>query len=96
MEIKQICTSLETFDWTSANPYLFGKWKAIFAGINRCNSVLNVIGQVEGADFSAKEGEARFLRAHFNFELQKMFGECTFYLSREFSELQNSINQTQW
>ena len=69
---------LETFDWTSANPYLFGKWKAIFAGINRCNSVMNVIGKIEGTDFSAKEAEARFLRAHYNFELQKMFVNVPF------------------
>jgi len=82
---------LETFDWTSSNPYIFGKWKAIFAGINRCNAVLNVIGKVEGADLVGKEAEARFLRAHYNFELQKMFGNVPFislenFQATEFSQ----------
>jgi len=70
--------SLETFDWPTSNAYLFGKWKAIFAGINRCNTVIDFIGKIEGIDFSEKEAEARFLRAHFNFELQKMFVNVPF------------------
>jgi len=69
---------LETFDWASSNPYLIGKWKAIFAGINRTNAVIDLIGKVEGIDFTEKEAEARFLRAHYNFELQKMFGNVPF------------------
>ncbi len=82
--------SLETYDWSTANPYIFGKWKAIFAGINRCNAVLNVIGQVEGVDFSAKEAEARFLRAHYNFELQKMFGNVPFISLENFQNTEFS------
>ncbi len=83
--------ALETFDWTTSNPYLFGKWKAIFAGINRCNSVIDFIGKVEGIDFTEKEAEARFLRAHYNFELQKMFANVPFislenYQNTEFNQ----------
>ena len=31
---------LETYDWNTANPYIGGKWRSLFAAINRCNSVL--------------------------------------------------------
>ncbi len=70
--------SLETFDWATSNSYLYGKWKSLFAGINRCNAVINVISGITDKDFSAKEAEARFLRAHYNFELQKMWGNVPF------------------
>ena len=81
---------LETFDWASSNAYLLGKWKAIFAGINRANAVLNVITTIEGGDFTAKEAEARFLRGHYNFELQKMFGNVPFISLENFQNTEFS------
>ena len=69
---------LETYAFTPANPYILGRWEALYAGANRANAVLNVINGIEGEDFSAKEGEAKFLRAYYNFELQKMFGNPAF------------------
>ncbi len=82
--------SLETLDWATGNPYVKGKWQAIFSGINRCNATLNLISKVEG-DFIAKEAEAHFLRAHYNFELQKMWGNVPFislenYQATEFNQ----------
>ncbi|MEE9372118.1 MAG: RagB/SusD family nutrient uptake outer membrane protein [Saprospiraceae bacterium] len=82
---------LETFDWTSGNPYLAGKWKAIFAGINRANAVLDLISKIDGGDFSGQAAEAHFLRGHYNFELQKMFGNVPFislenFQATEFSQ----------
>ncbi len=73
---------LETFDWTGANPYTEGKWKAIFAGVNRANAVLDLISKIEGGDFANQIAEAKFLRGHYNFELQKMFGNVP-YISLE-------------
>ncbi len=69
---------MEIFDWGTANPYILGKWTALYAGVNRANNVLSVIGKVTEGDFTAQEAEARFLRAHFNFELQRIFGNVSF------------------
>jgi hypothetical protein len=68
----------EIYDWTSGNPYFYGKWRGLFAGVNRTNAVISVINKIEGQDFSAKEAEARFLRGHYNFELQKIYGNVPF------------------
>lgn len=82
---------MEIYDWTSGNPYFFGKWKGLFAGVNRANAVISVIQKIEDQDFSAKEAEARFLRAHYNFELQKIYGNVPFisvenYNNTEFNQ----------
>ena len=72
---------LEIYDWTSANPYLT-VWNGRFAGVNRANAVISLINSIEEGDFSSQLAEARFLRGHFNFELQKMFGNVP-YISEE-------------
>ena len=82
---------LETYAFTPANPYILGRWEALYAGANRANSVLNVIAGIEGEDFSEKEGEARFLRAYYNFELQKMFGNPAFISVENFAN--SAFNQ---
>ena len=69
---------LETYDWNTANPYIGGKWRSLFASVNRCNSVLALIASIEEGDFTQQEAEARFLRAHYNFELQKGWGNVPF------------------
>lgn len=69
---------LETYDWTTGNPYIFGKWKGIFAGENRANAVINLINGIPNGDFSKQLAEAKFLRGHFNYELQKMYGNVPF------------------
>lgn len=74
--------ALETFNWSTSNPYIQNKWKALFAGVNRCNAVLDVISKLEGGDFASKEAEAKFLRGYFYFELQKMWGNVP-YISLE-------------
>lgn len=81
----------EIYDWTSDNPYFYGKWRGLFAGVNRANAVISVIQKIEDQDFTAKEAEARFLRGHFNFELQKIYGNVPFisvenYNNTEFNQ----------
>uniref|UniRef100_UPI0040492702 RagB/SusD family nutrient uptake outer membrane protein n=1 Tax=Flavobacterium sp. TaxID=239 RepID=UPI0040492702 len=49
-------------------------WGFMFAGVNRCNYILEFQNKT---DFEGKEqiiGEARFLRAYYHFELVKWFG----------------------
>ena len=73
---------LETFEWTSANPYVFGRWNGLFAGVNRANAVIDLISKIEEGDFSSQLAQARFLRGHYNFELVKIYGNVP-YISEE-------------
>lgn len=54
-------------------------WKTPYQGIYRANILLENLGKVNwGTDTALKtkyEAEARFLRAHFHFQLAKMFGD---------------------
>ena len=73
---------IELLNWATGNGYWYGKWGVIFAGINRSNAVIALINSIEEGDFSAQLAEARFLRGHYNFELQKMWGNVP-YISEE-------------
>ncbi|PCE62570.1 RagB/SusD family nutrient uptake outer membrane protein [Sediminicola luteus] len=73
---------IEMMTWTTANGYFLGKWQGLYAGVNRANAVIDLISQVEGADFTNQLAQARFLRGHFNFELQRIFGNPA-YISEE-------------
>ena len=79
---------LETYDWTTGNPYLQGRWYANYAGANRANAVLALIASIDD-ELIEKQAEARFLRGHYFFELQKIFGNVAFistenYINGEF------------
>lgn len=76
---------LETYNITSDNPYILGKWEALFAGVNRANAVISVIEGIEDAEFNDKLAEARFLRGYFNFELQKIFGNVPFISAENYA-----------
>ncbi|GLU45295.1 RagB/SusD family nutrient uptake outer membrane protein [Allomuricauda sp. NBRC 101325] len=69
---------IETLDWQTGNNWFLGRWSAIFGGVNRCNAVLDLIGQIPEGDFTQQAGEALFLRAYYNFELQKFYGNVPF------------------
>lgn len=73
---------VELFNWSTGNGYFYAKWGVIFAGVNRSNAVIALIATIEEGDFSAQLAEARFLRGHFNFELQKAYGNVP-YISEE-------------
>ncbi len=82
---------LETYNWTASNPYIIGKWGGLFAGINRSNAVISLISTIEGADLSGKLAEARFLRGHYNMELQMIWGNVPYisdenYANTEFNQ----------
>ncbi len=73
---------VEVFNWNTSNSFFLGKWEALFAGINRSNAVIALIATIEDADLTNQLAQARFLRGHFNFELQASFGNVP-YISEE-------------
>ena len=72
---------LEYFDWSPDNPYLNAKFKALYEGIARVNAarrLLDKASDLHVAEKAIKEGEIRFLRAHFHFEAWKMWGNIPY------------------
>ena len=59
-----------------SNGFYNTKWKAVYEGVTRCNNTLKLLAKAENisdADRANIEGQARFLRGHYYFELKKMF-----------------------
>ena len=84
--------SIEIFDWGTTNPYFEGKWQALYAGVNRANGVIDLISSSDNpADFDVEHAQAKFLRAHYNFELTRMWGNVS-YVSEE-NYANNEFNQ---
>ena len=91
--------TLELYTWDTTNPYILNKWRAIFAGINRSNSVISLIESSEDPSlFTTEMAQARFLRGHYNFELQKMWVNVPFISAENFaaSEFNQSNNGPIW
>lgn len=61
------------------NAYYNGKWKALYEGVSRTNNVLKFLAKA--TDITPDEGkviagQARFLRAHFYFEIKKFWNNA--------------------
>ena len=76
---------IELMNWSPANGYWMARWGVLFAGTNRANAVISLINGIEGGDFSAQLAEARFLRGHFNFEIQRMWGKVPYISDENYS-----------
>ena len=72
---------LEKLTWTSTHPELNNKFIADYEGIARANAAIRLAknGDLTDADRNRILGEARFLRAHFHFDLYKMFQFVPYY-----------------
>jgi hypothetical protein len=72
---------LENYTLDAANPYMIGRWARVFDGIARCNDVLRVAPLAEDISQSDKDiiaAEAKFLRAHYHFEAQRLWDNIPF------------------
>ena len=84
--------AIELFTWDTTNPYFTNKWRAIFAGVNRSNAVIDLINNSDDPSaFTVQLAQARFLRGHYNFELQKMWVNVPYisdenYANSEFNQ----------
>lgn len=69
--------ALMTWSETPTNGWLGGKWRWGYDAIQRCNNTLTVMrlaADLTPADTIEISAEARFLRAHYHFDLKKVFG----------------------
>ena len=68
--------AIATFSSGADNGFFNTKWRALYEGVTRSNTILRVLGLVTSMsdDNKAKiEAQARFLRGHYYFELKKMW-----------------------
>ncbi len=82
-------TKLELYAWSSdqAQDYLDRKWASMYEGVVRANLTIRLFGKVSQlspaafsrADSMGIRGEALFLRAHYHFELWRMWGNVPYY-----------------
>lgn len=87
---------LEINDIRTVNGYFRSKFAALYAGVNRSNAALNVIAGIdtsgllesEATKLLQQEGEAKFLRAHYYFELTKIFGNVAIVSIENFEALE--------
>jgi hypothetical protein len=75
---QAVVQPLQRFETLPTNGAVSDKWACTFEGINRANSALRFLAQttdpsVTADDKARIEGEARFLRGHYYFELKRLF-----------------------
>jgi hypothetical protein len=83
---------IELYHWSApdAEGYLDTKWKATYDGVARANAALRLLKTVQasnaaalGTDGDKIRGEAMFLRAHYQFEAYRMWGNVPYYREDE-------------
>src|SRR2546428_2920845 len=86
-------TKLELYAWSSdqAQDYLDRKWASMYEGVVRANATIRLLqavsqskpGEISHADSMGIMGEALFLRAHYHFELWRMWGNVPYYFETD-------------
>ena len=86
-------TDLELYNWTTgqADSYLNDKWRGMYEGVNRANATIDLLnsvranspGEIGDDDANSIQGEALFMRAHFHFELWKMWENVAYYTEED-------------
>jgi len=81
--------NVELYNWAGdqAQDYIDRKWASMYEGVVRANATIRLLekvsqlkpGEISHADSMAIKGEALFLRAHYHFELWRMFGNVPYY-----------------
>jgi len=89
---------VERHETQPSNATLLNKWRGSYDGIAHANQTLRTLkaavasGAIkDAATIDRIEGEAKFLRAHFHFEVQKVFGVAAFVAEDVTNEKLNSL-----
>jgi hypothetical protein len=80
---------IEAYHWSTADAegYLDEKWRGMYEGVVRTNSTLRLLdkvrtempGEITDANARGIRGEALFLRAHYHFELWRMWANVPYF-----------------
>lgn len=84
---------LENYRWSSGNAesYINEKWTTVYEGTSRANGTIRLLnkvmaekpGEVPADTAQYIRGEAIFLRAHYQFEAYRMWGNIPYYRSAD-------------
>jgi len=90
---QQPTADVELYQWGTggANDYLNAKWEVGYDGVNRANATISLMNTLVEADAAAIsqddqdriKGEALFLRAHYHFEMWKMWKNIPYYTEED-------------
>ncbi len=72
---------MQRYEVPAVDGDLNSTWQAKYEGIARCNATINLANgskELSASDKTRVIGEARFLRAHYYFELKKLFGSAPY------------------
>jgi hypothetical protein len=78
---QNLITPIEQWNATASNAYLDQLWQQRYDGVQRANETLRVLKlakDISAADVTRITAEARFLRAHYHFDLAKFFGNIPY------------------
>ena len=78
---QNLITPIEQWNATASNAYLDQLWQQRYDGVQRANETLRVMKlakDLSPADVTRITAEARFLRAHYHFDLAKFFGNIPY------------------
>ncbi len=76
---------LELGEWDPSNEQLPRKWATLYAGVNRANAAINA---ALAGGLIQVEAQARFIRAHYYFELTKMWSNVSVVSEENFAALE--------
>ena len=87
---------VQRHDATSVNGALNDRWKAIYEGVKRTNTALEVLAKVSNISDAAKKtlsGEARALRAWYHFQARITFGKVPYIDEKTDQDLSSATIQ---
>lgn len=73
---------MEIFDMDATNGFLDSKWHHLYCSVQRCNSALKVLNAAtddEVANRVSRIAEMKVLRAHYYFELSRLFNQIPYF-----------------
>jgi hypothetical protein len=73
---------MEIFDVEANNGFLDSKWYHLYCSLQRCNAALNVLNAYSDDEIDNRQsriGEMKVLRAHFFFELVRLFNKVPYF-----------------
>jgi len=79
-------TQIELYQWLPSNGLLDDFFQSRFEGIARVNATMNLNNGSESIESSRQaeiDAEARFLRAHYHFEVWKVFKNVPYYIETD-------------
>nr|WP_067063231.1 RagB/SusD family nutrient uptake outer membrane protein [Mucilaginibacter sp. L294] len=89
---------IQKFTTDATNGFFNSKWKADYEGISRTNMLIRTIPKVQklsDAERANLLGQARFLRAHYYFDLKKMFNNVP-YIDENTTDFNQPNNTDIW